>query len=188
LTDDEIEYLTDAEEEQKYNKNESNEAKNTNATDNIPIINVEDEETVEYKAFPRPFVVGKVLNEQETQVSNTENLRIVMSELECEWAWNKPIGKKQTTKKFLDYFVHRKGDIKEWNKPMKNNSTFQKSNVNENFVEISTSMFNKPQEEKEDFKPKHLKSIWEGNESDSDQNTAEKNQKREQDDKVMTII
>lgn len=133
----------------------------------VKINNLPSDENFEFKAFPRPYVIGKVIEEREKLVQSTDNIRIEVTELECEWTWNRPLRKNFTTKKFMDYFVHRKGDISEWTKPMKQ-TVLQKNNVNEAFVDLSSSMFNK--ENDDENVPTNLKPICEDDEGDDDNN------------------
>jgi hypothetical protein len=104
---------------------------------------------VVFKSFPRPYVIRKVLSENEVLVNTTSNLRVVVSELECEWRWAKPMGKYLKTEKFMDYYMQRKKNISLWSKEIKLNSdlTNCNKNVNEPFTGIKQSIFNKTSEE-----------------------------------------
>ena len=67
--------------------------------------NNEQQEPQEYRAFPRPYVIGKVLNEVETESRQENEMRIVLSELVCQHTWAKPAGKRIKTKDFLDIYM-----------------------------------------------------------------------------------
>jgi hypothetical protein len=164
LTDEEVNYLTDYDIQQIINEEENVSILHTENGD-VKVNNIPTDENFEFKAYPRPYVIGKVLEETEKEVQSTDNIRIEITELECEWTWNRPLRKNFTTKRFMDYFVHRRGDISEWNKPMKQ-TVLQKNNVNEAFVNLSSSMFNK--DDPDDNVPNNLKPIFEDEEGDDD--------------------
>lgn len=153
---------------------ESEEEEKDSEPENIKkIIEKDDKESSqylkEYKAFPRPYVIGKVLSEVETEVQSTEDIRVVISELECEYAWNKPLGKKQSSLEFFEYFKRMKGSILNWNKPVNSKkSIFNKNSANEGYVNLGQSMFNKHNEEEEAVETSNLRPICEDDEGDEE--------------------
>lgn len=177
MTEEEIEYKTYEDDmETDQDPQEAQEQEEDQNKENIRnILDQDDKETdlppKEYKAFPRPYIIGKVHGEVETCVKSTENLRVVLAEVECDWAWNRPLGKKQTTKEFFDYYLHRKTDVKLWSKPVTKQNIFNKDAVNENFVNLGHSMFNKSRDEEEAMEqdePTNLKPICEDGEGDEE--------------------
>lgn len=66
------------------------------------------DEMHEFRAFPRPYIVGKILEEVEIASEIKDNVKVCVSELECQWTWGKPMGTKISTKQFFDLYIHRK--------------------------------------------------------------------------------
>jgi len=127
----------------------------------------EDENYYVYKAFPRPYIIRKVLKEKEILVKSTGDTRVVLSELECEWTWGKPIGPNTKSVPFLDYYLERKKNITFWKKPIKLNPQIQNnSDVNEGVVDIKDSIFNKKREEDITMEESNLVSIGEEDEDE----------------------
>jgi hypothetical protein len=134
------------------------------------VINLQELESKEFKSFPKPYVIAKVFSEIETDFKQEEEMRICLSELVCEYTWNKPFGKKKTTREFFDQYKFRKTDILSWNKKI----VFSKKAEDEKFVDITQSKVNKQREEEESMQQEDeetsLKPIcedYEGQEDDS---------------------
>ena len=103
-------------------------------------------------------MIGKVISDDEFLVEGNDDVRVVISTVECEWTWNKPPGTSISNKTFLDYFKERKPDISNWRNQNKGKQTvFNKEVVNENYVNIGdNSMFNwkaSKNNEQSDLKP-----------------------------------
>ena len=45
-----------------------------------------------YREFQRPYVIGKVISDDELLIQGNEDIRIVISTVEWEWTWNSPPG------------------------------------------------------------------------------------------------
>ena len=97
-----------------------------------------------YRAFPRPYVIGKVISDDEMLILGKEDIRIVISTVEWEWTWNKPPGGLISYKTYLEYFKDRKSAVSIWHKPDPTKQTFSGGeNVNENCIDIGdNSIFN----------------------------------------------
>ena len=42
-----------------------------------------------YRTFPRPYVIGKFISDNELLIQGNEDIRIIISTVEWEWTWNK---------------------------------------------------------------------------------------------------
>lgn len=115
-----------------------------------------------YKAFPRPYLIRKVLKEKEIIVKSTEDTRVVLSELECEWVWGKPVGTQVKTAPFLDYYLERKKNITLWKKSINlNRQGLNNPDINEPVVDIKESIFNKKKDEDATMEESNLVAIGE---------------------------
>ena len=97
-----------------------------------------------FNSFPKPYLIRKVLNEKEVLVKSTEDMRIVISELECEWIWNRPMGFEVKSSEFFDYYLDRKVNMALWKKPLNlNKAKFNNDDVNEKAFDINDAVFSK---------------------------------------------
>ena len=101
-------------------------------------------EEMEYSAVPPPYIIGKLFNEVEVITEFEGEVRFVVSELECEYAWSKPCGKRYGNKSISSEFF-RKKNVTQW-KNSKNikQTVYRRGGVtNENFVTIGEERFKK---------------------------------------------
>jgi len=182
LNDEELNY-SEADIEMKENKEDDSQTSKQQDKDEENIENVrnlakEEMEQTEYKSLSRPYVIAKVLSEVETDYKQEEELRVVLSELICEFTWNKPLGKKQNTKDFFDHYKFRKASVQEWKKQVPKQTVFSKKAGNENFVNLGQGVFNKQKEEEESMQQEdeesNLRPIWEDYEGSEDENEKQK--------------
>lgn len=155
------------------------------------------EEEALYSAFPKPYLIRKVLKETEVAVKSTGDLRVVLSELECEWVWAKPMGTQIKTAPFLDYYLERKKNISLWNKPVKVTTPgLGNKDVNEPAVGIKEPVFNnfrgargKKKEEKTEERDEHgLVPIGEEEDDDDQRNPRSNNQDADEDDDQINAV
>lgn len=144
LTPQELEYSDEQDMEEDTPQEDTTEPKSENIRNILEKDDKESEDGTEFKAFPRPYLVGKVINENQVIIDEKNDIQLIISELECEWAWSKPLGKNQSTKKFFDY-CSGQGSLKKWNKPIKKPEDFTHKTT-EAFVELGS---------KHDFEKKH---------------------------------
>ena len=152
-------------------------------------------EPEEYKAFPRPYIIGKVLNEVETDSKQENEMRIVLSELVCQHTWAKPAGKRIKTKDFLDVYLCRKRNIINWNKSSNKKTVFSKNQYNENYIDpVVSAKQNEEESMQQEDEETALKPIcedYEGIDEESKNNqdidstpTLDQEMQQEDDDKV----
>lgn len=141
----------------------------------------------EFKSFPRPYIIGKVINEVETDSVQQDMYRISLSELVCQHTWNHPLGKSKTTKDFFDVYKFRKADISTWKmKPVKQ-VVVSKNAYNEKFVDPVKDKKNEEesmQQEDEDSQLRPICEDYEKSDGDEDQQTDHKPKNQDDDRKI----